>query len=409
MRRPAVAAVAAIPLALFACSDASKPPPLGGDAAPPTNDAATKDVAVDAPKEAAAEGGADAGPDVAAPTFVDVADTPCQSLAADAGAVLVQAPGAPRFVDLGAVSTRRFAASEDQLVAFDTTGANATAPFAPPFIDYVTASGEGSTIAVASLNSGAVGFTRYDATGTMTLATQTVQATTPAGDPALAIGSRMGASLIVWRQGTNLRGVEYGATLGTAVDFGANTFGTAVDVAIGWSSSASSYAIAWTGDPGDGTYRLRFTVWGNTQTVTTSYEQTAPMHVVRLVPAASGTGWAALVNSDYPSQAVYLVPLDAGGAVNDSVRRYLGAAYAWSLASSATGYAMVARRATDEPEWRSLTTSGDGQSSWVCLAGSLGNQIGGCGVDADGARWATVYSTENGGASFVSLDSSGSP
>ena len=410
MRRSAVTLLAA---GLVACSSGGGVPPIGdGKDSGPGSDAATKDAAADvATSDAASDGGSDASDanasDAGGPTFVDVADTTCQGLASDAGAVLVAGPGAPRFTTTAAVSSRRFAASEDQVLTFDTDGANAGAPFAPPAIDAIVDASEGSAIAVASLNSGAVGFTRYDASGAVTLATQTLQASTPAGDPALAIASRSGASLVVWRQGTNLRGLEYTTSAGATVDFGASTFGSSVDVAA--APTSNGYVVAWTGDPGDGTYRLRFTTWGATSNVTVSYKQTAPMHVVRIVPAASGSGWAALVNSEFPQAAVLLVPLDASGNVSGSIRRYLGATYAWDVASSNAGYALVARRATNEPEWRSLTTSGDGQSSWVCLDGSLGNQIGGSAVDSDGTLWATVYSTQNGGASFVRLDSTGTP
>ena len=411
MRRQSIAALCFALVGALGCS--SSPPPGGddsgipdsstggdADAGNPTNDASPgNDAQSDATIQ---DGGVDSGD--SGVQFIDIADTPCNGN--DAGTVVIAGPAAPTMVTLGLVGGQRFAASEDDITTFDQTGGTVVGPFSPAGADLLVASAESSDIAVAQLSGAGVGFSRWSTSGSATLGVQTVQSVAPTGDPALAIASKPSASLLVWRESTNLRGVEYTTSAGTPVNFGTSTVGTTVDVVAGYDGT-SDYGVAWSSDPGDGTYRVRFAKWSTTGTVSTFYSQTDPIHVdaLRVTP----TGWAVLASSGNPLSLVMIFFLDGTGALTGKVHRYPGAQYAWDLATSTSGFGVVALRNSGEPEFRSLDTTGASLSSWVCLSSSLGTMVGGSGVDSDTLGYATIYTDDSGGASFVRLDKNGVP
>jgi hypothetical protein len=396
------AAARAIVAAVFlvACSDAAVVNDAGGQ--PDASDAAPEAQTIDAGPPDAADAGAGADADAEPPqAVVDVADTACTTI--DAGVELVKGPGAPRFVETALVGTTRFAASEDSLVTFQPDGSQPSKTFAPTGADLLVAAAEGSDIAVGQLGGGGIGFTLYDSSGAL-VGGQTLQSTPPPGDPALAIASSASASLVVWRQDKTLRGVELAPSPGAPRDFAAATFGTSVDVAAA-SDGASDWAIAWSGDPGDGTWRVRTTFWSATSSNTIVYHGTVPVHVERVVRLSSG--YAILASAGNPLSDVLVIFIDDQGAPSATPHRYLGAQYAWDLATGSAGLGLVARRNTEEPTFRALDATGTPLGPWVCLDGPLGTLVGGAGVDGDGSGWAVVYSADDGSARFVRLDANG--
>ena len=398
----------ALALAAGALGCSSPLPPLGDDSG--TFDAGGRDADSGNPNGDASSN--DAQSDVVASdagtgddaSFVDIADTPCNVI--DAGVVLVAGPAAPRMVTVGAVGTSRFAASEADITTFDQTGGSVVGPFTPTGADLLVASAESSDIAVAQQSGGGVGFSRWSISGSAVLAVQTVQTVAPTGDPALAIASKPSSSLLVWREATNLRALEYTTSAGTPVNFGNATVGTTVDVVAAYDGT-SDYGIAWSSDPGDGTYRVRFAKWSATGTVSTFYHQPAPVHVDAIRPLSGG--WVVLASAGTPLSVVMVFFLDSTGSLTGKIHRYQGAQYAWDLATSSSGLGLVALRNSGEPEFRSLDTTGAPISGWVCLSASLGTAVGGSGIDSDALGYATAYSTPSGSANFVRLDKSGVP
>jgi hypothetical protein len=328
--------------------------------------------------------------------IIDVADTACTSI----HATTIIATPATRFKTLGAIGSTRFAASNDSLVTFDESGAVVAGPFAPSNAELVAANHEGERVAVASFAKGEIHFSRWNVWGNK-LADWQLQAV-PAGSPALAVASKSDASLVVWKENATLRAVEIAKSPGSPTDFAAHTFEDSADLAA--ASNGEQYGVAWSGVEADGKWRARFATFDRLSTSSIAFESATPFHVTSVV--AAPRGWAVLATSGGSTSAVLVFFLDASGAPSAPARRYFGADYGASIAARSTGFAMVAHRASGEPELRAFDATGAPTSAWVCLSGPLA-VAGGLGIDADPAGYATVFTTDEGNIGFALVDQTG--
>lgn len=321
-----------------------------------------------------------------------VADTPCVP-GGGTSAELYDAPKAvPGFRRLESVGSRRLASGE-AFVLFDGAGTNPSTD--PIYVgSSLNASGsEGATVGVGAVDSTELSFQRFDAQGATVGGRLALESST-LRFPDLSLAGSNGTSLLVWRSGLDLRAIGVtaaGATAGPSFTFGAGSFETRV--AFGIAPAPDGFAIAWAGDSRPGGTRLSFVKASLTGIVGAPVRITgvlADERVVRL--ARTKTGYVMLLDEGQTGidTATYVLRLDDDGNPIPPTYKFLGTSYAYDMAIQGEEIGIVARRKTGEPMFRALDKTGAPLGSWVCLAGSLQNVVGGYAIDVDGAGYAAV-------------------
>lgn len=382
MKASAIVTSTAVALALAACSNASDAPTLsppvsssGGSAGAAVSVRTGGTGGRDSPSEAGGAAGSN-DTDTQLPEVLRSTVSECSQLAAPA-LLNVLPPGSANaaYDALGWVGSRYFAFSREALTlfTFDREGALST-----QLTQVGGVGSDGTLLQVVFADGQRAVLQTYDAS------------LTPMGDILDVPGAIPNAMSVA---------VDAGATLVSFVDAGklhASVFSEAartdLEVPIASDAHCRSRAIAANAEfavvlacRGEKT-DLRFvsiSAGGELLRTTSVVAFPAGLDLIDLKPTASG--YVALLH-ELAQQTAYLVPMDANGNSNGSVRAISGLSDAFALAVSGSGMALTATLQNGTTALGSiqmdeqLTTSDE----WSCLDSALPGQRAAVAADADG-------------------------
>lgn len=311
-----------------------------------------------------ATGGSSAGGSGAGGNVIP--NTDCVALAGPSTTVFDAADGVPPPISLVAAGSRWAASGGTGYYTFDGDGSAATAPttLANNFNE-VIADGDGFGVIASSQN---LIYRRFDANGD--------------GAPLVSVGTGMRTdvtgvrtgsdTLLVWADNTKLRARllnDQGFFPEPAFDLATAAWKTFVFMTS--ASSGTESLLVWTSDAILGAnemYSMVVAPDGSPGERKTIYASAMTHSVQRVV--ALDDGYAVLLTDEAPEYLPALLKLDAAGDVVGSKVNLAGAQFGHDIAAVGNTVAVVASRATGEPELRVFDLSGGSITpveDWVCL------------------------------------------
>jgi hypothetical protein len=403
-------AVASVDLA---CSSSDHPPPAGSSSSGNVPFDASTDVFV--LPESGVEG-ASKTPLGDLPT-TDEPDVPCVSATAAKTILFPKSAfpttGGPPARLVQTLGARRFAAGPNMtgFATFDDVG---TTPqfFASTFGNAaVSYTSEGTTIGGFAADTTSLTYQRYDAQGVASGSPVTIAST--AGVSGTWVGAGGGGSLVVWPEGGDLKAA--GVTAGGAAAGAPWTLAAGASsprVAVTYANN--KYVIAYSYTSGTSSFaKVQFAdaTGASGAPVNITSSATSTIIVTAITPTSSGFLLAFDGGGD---DMVYLVPLDAAGAVNGTARRLLGGDEPYALASRGTEVGLVTMsndvkvgnmEGPRKPLFRAVDAVGKPLAPWVCLDNVIGaTQTQDMGVLADGAGYSIVMKTVGDDTALTRVD-----
>lgn len=349
------------------------------------------------------QGGGGAGGAGASGGGTLIPNTACAS-PASAGVEVYDA-SAPNLQMLASVGTRWLANGEDGYVFFDRDGQNADVTPTVVLPSRSAIASEGTTGGVAASNENVIQFVRLDEDG------ENVEG--PAGvallEPAvLSLASNDGAALITWAFNTRLEA--------RAIDDTGTVDGDAFDVALGAYSTyvflqsvarGTEFGIVWSGDPAAGDNHSYFLRADKSAAIgdPVLLVSTEDVHSVAQI-AATDDGYVVLFTGVPPMYRPLVMTLDATGSSLSGLMELEGAQYAYGVASTGDGFAVLVGRESGEPQLRAFDLDVTPLGDWVCLDGEHDDTIPGA-ISTDGDGYAAIHTTSAGALVLSRVDAAG--
>jgi hypothetical protein len=405
------AAVAAISVAMIACSSPSLPaqshdsiptPDPTEAGLPPMADAATPPPGIDA--------GLGVG-------VHDVEDTACAGFGGTSVPVSTGlAGGAPLFRSLQAVGTRRVAdlVSGAGYLTFDADGSNPMSAIGRTTIAAGSVASSGNAFFFGGTAAG-VDFLVCDANGAPQGQSVSLSGETPT---TVALAASASGALFAWGgpNGVRGRGVDGTAPAGSgAFDLALTDLTGQLSLSV-IDDGNGLFAFVFSGDNGGDIYQ---TVFGRATTAQRTGDPVAtftgatPRQVVQVAKTANG--YALLFTAGGAAPFAGLAILDSTGSVV-SIGRLLGASGGLALAVQGSELGVTATRATTTeqeggpsfpayaPEFRAFDQTGAPLGPWVCLQDPSSNAAIGAVLTADGAGYAALINASDGTARLARFD-----
>lgn len=334
-----------------------------------------------------------------------IPDTECSAPAL--AAVQVYATSM-ELTDLVAVGSRFMASGPRGYVRFDQDGGNADAT--PTLLadgqNVLNDEGAG-VVGVAGGGDGYVAYQRFDENGHVT------GPRTMAFDDVNGIAAAMtdaGDSVVVWGWGGQLSANHLSADdfPGTSftVQGGAYTAAFQLRAADG----PEAIGVAWYGSSvGEKQTRfLQVSASGVVGEPMVVYD-TLTQHSLNAM-AATDDGYMVLVTGEQPDLTPWLIALDGTGDVTAGPTRLDGASLGHDLVSRGDTIAVIAGRATGEPQLRVFDLQLEPLGPWVCLDTDHNAGVPAA-IALDGAGYAALYEASTGAVmlSRVGADGTGAP
>jgi hypothetical protein len=317
--------------------------------------------------EPTAAGGADAGSPGSPVEVVDIESDDGELSDADASIFLEPDPSMLAFDRAGVVGDARFAfdSSSLALVTFDPLSGASTPAL---FTDCAAAAGFGS--ALVTLEIGLEGELLAKAYSAALAVEQEGLLLAEVTTGSHALGAAPSQLLALWSSGGVLRGqlLTPDALEGEAFDLGPQSCAD---------DSCESFAL-WTGErfvalwsraDSRGQSVLSWASIDGEGRIASSSNVLQTVQELRLASAAllPGGRVGVLLTEGTPAVAPLLAFVDAFGALEPTLHRYLGATEAWGLASHGDTLALVARSEQAQAVLRPLDSAGAPRSGWVIL------------------------------------------
>ena len=363
---------------LYACSSSDGPPATG------SSSGTIPDASIDN-RVPVSDGGTDAKTGDASSALplgdlptVDEPDVPCVTTAGTktelfaAGATTFGGPAVTRLQVLGA---RRFAAgpSTAGFITFDAVGTMSKFFGVTLGTSQSVFTSEGTTIGGIAVSTGKVDYQRYDDQGAASGALVSLVSGIASGPGNVWVASGSGGSLVVYPDGTTLKGA--GITTGGALAGPPFTIATGVAAPhVALTYAGDKYAIAYSYDSG-GASAARFVFASTTATMGAPVDLATGNAIQPVAITQTASGFLAVVDAGGDDH-VYTVPLDATGKVSGLARRLIGGDLPFALASHGNDAALVVLTNDTKvgnvegpraPQFRPLDVTGKPTGPWVCL------------------------------------------
>jgi hypothetical protein len=329
-----------------------------------------------------------------------IPDTECVDPGA-AGLDVYDDGAAPAVGQLARVGARFHASGPDGRVAFDDDGDNADASPLPLGASFNVIVAEGATVGMAASGS-LVQFQRFDEDGAGASALAGVASEAAV---ALALAATPDRTFVTWAFNTKLRGRaldENGIFVGDAFDLTSAAYSTFASIRA--VARAGRYGVVWTGDADLGAQTSFFVEASATAPAGDRIDlyRSVGAHTVADV-VATDDGYVVLLTGEPPENRPLVLVLDEDGTPRGEPRVLEGASYAIGVASRGDEVAVLAGRASGEPQMRAFDLELAPLAPWVCLGDDLDLASPGA-IAVDGAGYATLHRTAAGGAVLHRLD-----
>jgi hypothetical protein len=251
-------------------------------------------------------------------------------------------------------------------------------------------------------SSGAVQFQRFTEAGGGASALLGVAQETAVS---LALAASGANTLVAWGYNTKLRAraVNQAGFFDTdAFDLAGGAYSTFLFLHA--AERLGRFGVVWTGDADLGANTTFFTEASATGPLGDRIDlyQSIGAHTVNGV-AATSDGYVVLVTGEAPENRPLLLLLGPDGQRRGGVYSLEGASYAFGIASRGDEVAVLAGRASGEPQIRAFDLQLEPLESWVCLGESFEATAPGA-IAVDGEGYATLHRTGTGGAVLHRLD-----